>query len=161
SRINRNHRTTPSLGLVPDKALELGERPGVHPALGFSTPFGLHPLADVLEVFHYDRRAWLDRLNDLLGEDMIAVAVKAPLSVAYTLEMPFCAACAFLLQRSLEMKQPTFDCLPRLLAQEAVVRGDSGATDAQIDADDLIGRLDFWRGNRDNDVQPPMSISLD
>src|SRR5262249_12775856 len=40
-------------------------------------------------------------------------------------------------------------------------RGDSGATDAQIDADDLIGRLDFWRGNRDNDVQPPMSISLD
>ena len=160
SRVNRNHRTTPFLGFVPDKALELGERPGVHSALGFGTPFGLHSPSDVLEVFQHDRSSRLNSLNDLLGEYMIAVAAEASLSVAEELEMPFCAACAFLLQCSLEMKQPTFDCLPRLLAQEAVAARHSGTADTQIDANDLISRLDLWGRNRNDDMQPPMPIPL-
>src|SRR5947208_1050405 len=53
--IDPSHPTAPFLGLVPDKALELGKRPGVHPALGLRAPFGLHPLANVLEVFQHDR----------------------------------------------------------------------------------------------------------
>jgi hypothetical protein len=63
--INPSHRTTPFLGLVPDKALELSKRPGVHPAPGFGTPSRLHPLPNVVEVFQYDRRAWSGGLNDL------------------------------------------------------------------------------------------------
>jgi hypothetical protein len=35
SRIDRNHYTTPFLGLVPDKALQLGKRPGVDTAARF------------------------------------------------------------------------------------------------------------------------------
>jgi hypothetical protein len=85
--VDPSYRTTPFLGLVRNKALELGERPGVHPTLGFGTPFGLHPLANVLEVFQDNRSARLDRLNDLLGEHMIAVAAKAPLSVAHPFEI--------------------------------------------------------------------------
>src|SRR6266508_507071 len=158
--VNPSHRTTPFLGLVRDKALELGERPGVHSALGGRAPLGLHPLTNVLEVFQNDRPAWLDGLNDLLGEHMIAVVAEAPLSVAYTFEMSFRAARAFLLQRSLEMKQSAFDCLPALLTQETVVRRDSRARDAQIDADNLIGRRNVWSKNRDDDVQPPPAITL-
>src|SRR5262245_59743641 len=59
SRIDRNHRTTPFLGLVRNKAPELSERPGVHTALGRRAPLGLHPLANVLEVFQNNRRARL------------------------------------------------------------------------------------------------------
>ena len=76
SRINRNHPTTSFLGLVPNKALELSERSGVHTALGRRAPLGLHPLANVLEVFQNNRRAWLGRLNDLLAEDMIGILPK-------------------------------------------------------------------------------------
>src|SRR5439155_23981650 len=90
--VNPSHRTTPFLGLVRDKALELSKRPGVHPAPGLGTPLGLHPLTNVFEVFQYDRAARLDGLNDLFGEHMITVAAEAPLSVAYTFQVPFCAA---------------------------------------------------------------------
>src|SRR5262249_44325268 len=102
--IDPSHRTTPFLGLVRDKAPELGERPGVHPALGFAAPFGFHPLANVLEVFQNDRRAGRDRLNDLLGEHMIAVTAEAPLPTPYALEMPFGATCPFLLPRPLALQ---------------------------------------------------------
>src|SRR5215212_1453588 len=34
SRVNRNHRTTPSLGFVRDKGFELGKRPAMNTALG-------------------------------------------------------------------------------------------------------------------------------
>jgi hypothetical protein len=112
SGINPNHRTTPFLGLVPDKALELSKRPGMHPALGFRAPLGLHPLADVFEVFQHDRAAWFNRLNDLLREHMITVAAEAPLPPPYTLEMPFCAARAFLLQPTLQVEQSPLSGLP-------------------------------------------------
>jgi hypothetical protein len=35
SRVDRNHRTPPFLGFVPDKALELRERPAVDTPLRF------------------------------------------------------------------------------------------------------------------------------
>src|SRR5262245_23483045 len=51
--VNPSHRTTPFLGLVPDKALELSKRPGVHSTLGCRAPSGLHPFANVFEVFQH------------------------------------------------------------------------------------------------------------
>src|SRR5262249_10638773 len=156
-----SHHTTPFLGLVPDKPLELGKRPSVHPSLGFRAPFGLHPVADVLEVFQNNRRAGRGGLNDLLGEHMIAVAAEAPLPVAYTFQMPFCALCALLRERTFQVEQPTFDRLPYLLTQEAVVRCDGRTRQTKIDAYDLISQFDFWSGNRHDNVQPPAPIALD
>ena len=124
--INPSHRTTPFFGFVPDKALTLGKRPGVHAAPGFGMPSGFHALANARKVFQDDGSARLDGLNDLLGEHMIAVTAEVLLSVAHTLEMPFCAARPFLLQRAREIKQPTFDRLPPLLAQKAIVGCDGG-----------------------------------
>jgi hypothetical protein len=120
SRVNRNDHTTPFLGFVPDKALELRERPGVHSALGRTSPFRLHPLTDVFEVLQDNRSALTDRLNDLPGEHMIAVAPEASLPPPHPFEMASGRLCALLLQRPLEVEQPSFDCLPRFLAQEAV-----------------------------------------
>src|SRR6266542_2106795 len=85
--VNPSHRTTPFLGLIPDKTLELGERPAVHPALGFCAPFRLHPFANIFEVFQNNRRAGLGRLNDLLRKHMIAVTAEAPLSVAHPFQV--------------------------------------------------------------------------
>jgi hypothetical protein len=107
--IDPSHPTTPFLGLVRDKALELSKRPGVHPTPGFGLSSHLHPLTNVFEVFQHDRRAWRGGLNDLFGKHMIAVAPEAPLSVAKEFQVPFGRLCALLLQYALEMKQPPFD----------------------------------------------------
>ena len=76
SRIDRDHRTTPLFGLVLNFRLEAGEWPRVYPALGFRAPFGLHPCANLLEVFHYDRAAWLGSPHDLLAQDVIGIPPK-------------------------------------------------------------------------------------
>src|SRR5215212_7555977 len=41
SRVNRNHRTTPSLGFVQGKGFELSERPTMHAAAGFGFALAL------------------------------------------------------------------------------------------------------------------------
>jgi len=71
--VNHGYHTTPFLGLVRDKTLELGERPGVHPALGRRSPLCLHPLSDVFEIFQHDRAPWLDSPLDLLTEHMVTI----------------------------------------------------------------------------------------
>src|SRR6266487_3819935 len=71
--VNPDHCTAAFLGLVLNKAAKLGERPGVHPALGLGASFGLHSFADIFEVFQHNRRAWLGSPYDLLTEHMIGV----------------------------------------------------------------------------------------
>src|SRR6266511_4484359 len=67
SRVNRNHRTTPFLGLVRDFRLETGERPAMHPALRFAAPFRFHTLANVFQVLQHDRAARRGSLHDLFA----------------------------------------------------------------------------------------------
>ena len=60
SRVNRNHRATPFLGLVPDKPAQLRERPGVDTTPRFRLTAHPGAFADVFEVFQHQCRAWLD-----------------------------------------------------------------------------------------------------
>ena len=159
SRVNRNHRTTPFLGFVLDKGFELRERPAMHAAAGFGA------LRLIFVRFRMSVRFSSTIVapgstdgHDLLTQDMIAVAAEARLLVAHPFQMPFGRLRALLLQRPLEMKQPAFDRLPRPLAQEAIVARDGGPHDAQINANHLIGWRDIWRGNRDDDMQPPAAM---
>src|SRR5262245_15418598 len=85
SRVNRNHRTAAFLSFVPDLHLEALSRPRMHPAFGSGAPFGLHPLANVFEVFQHDRRSWIGSRDDLLTEHMIGILPK-PRSA--TLQLP-------------------------------------------------------------------------
>lgn len=77
SRVYRNHRTTPFLGLVRNVRLESRKRPRVHPALRLRAPLGLHVLAHACEVFQHNRCTRLSGRNNLLGEDVIGSASKA------------------------------------------------------------------------------------
>ena len=67
SRVYRNHRTTPFLGLVLDEAAQLGEFPAMHAAGCFGLPPDLSVLADVGQILDHDRRAGRNRPDDLLG----------------------------------------------------------------------------------------------
>src|SRR6266511_779948 len=136
-------------GLVPNKCFQLRERPGMDSALRLGLAPRLRALPNVLEVFQYDRRSWLHRPNDLLGEHMIAVTAEAGLLVAYATQVAFGRPAALLLQRPFEVKQPPLSRLPRLLAQEVVLGCDGGASESQIHADDLLGggNLRGWRAH--------------
>ena len=161
TRIDRDHRTTPLFGLVLNFRLEAGEWPRVYPALSFRAPFGLHPCANMLEVFHHDRAAWLGGPHDLLAQDVIGIPPKPCSPALDPFQMPFGAFRASLLQRAGQREVAALDRLPLLLAKKLVVRRDRWTVDAQIDADQLIR----WRNVRcrdaHDDVQPPLPIPLD
>jgi hypothetical protein len=92
---------------------------------------------------------------------MIAIAAEASLPPPHPPQMASGRLCALLLQHSLEVEQPPFDCLPLLLAQEAVGAKGGRTCDAQIDADDLSGRRNVYFGDTHNNVQPPFTVPLD
>jgi hypothetical protein len=159
SWINHDHRTTSFFGLVLDFRLEARKRPRVHPSLGLSAPFGLHPLPKVFEVFQHDRRAWPGGRHDLLAEDMIGIFPKSRPTLFQLSQMPFGRLCAPLLQGADVLEVATFDRFPASLAQEAVVRRDRRTVDTQVDANNRISRFNLRRLNREGDVQPPCAVS--
>ncbi len=161
SRVNRNHRTAPFLGLVLDKTLELRERPRVDPPLRFGLAPHPRPCADVFKVFQHERSARLDRAHDLLGQHMIAITPEAPLPMAQAFEVPLGTAAALLLRRLLELEQPSLDCLPGAFTQEAVSGRHCQAAQSQVDADHLLGGRDLRGKNTHDDVQPPAPVARD
>jgi hypothetical protein len=128
SRVDRNHRTTPFLGFVPDKALQLRKRPAMHTPAGVRFAPDLRALAYVGQVFQHDRRTRLDRRHDLLTQHMIAITTKTGLFPAQPAQVPLRAAGALLLQLPFQMKQPSLDRLPGAFAQKVVGAGDGGRT---------------------------------
>src|SRR5436305_10117913 len=98
SRIDRHHRTTPFLGFVPDKTFELSERPGVNAPLCFGLTTHLRALANIFQVFHHDRPTRFDQLDNLSGENVIAITTETSLPVTRPTQMPFGAPCALCLQ---------------------------------------------------------------
>ena len=146
SRVNRNHRTTPSLGFVQGKGFELGKRPAMHAAAGFGALPDLRALPNVGQVFQHNRSARFDCRNDLLTQHMIVVAPEARLFPAYPLQVALGRLRALLLQGALQVKQLAFNRFPCPLAQEAIGTRDGGPHDAKINTDNLICRCDFRRG---------------
>jgi hypothetical protein len=139
SRIDRNHHTTPFLGLILDFCLEARKRPRVHPAFGLASPLCLHPFTNVFEVFQNNRRTWLGGLDDLLTQHMISIRAETRTTAFQLPQMPFGAFRAFLLQGAHVLEVATFDRLPAPPSQETVVRRDRRAVDAQVHADTLAG----------------------
>src|SRR5258706_2138749 len=165
SRIDRDHRTTPFLGLVLDFGFETQKRPAMHAAFGlplFGGTLALPgPLADVVKVFQHDRITRAGAGHDLLTQDVISILPKPRPSAFELSQMPFGRLGAFLLQRADLPKISSFDRFPAPLSQEVIVRCDRRSIEAQVHTYDLIGWLDFWRRNSNDDVQPPRTIFLD
>src|SRR5258708_39893657 len=76
SRIDPDHATAGSLRLVLQEAAYLRERPGMQSAAGCSSAL-LHARADVSQVLHDDGRPGPDRLDNSLGQNVIAVSAEA------------------------------------------------------------------------------------
>jgi hypothetical protein len=155
SRVNRNHRTTPFFGFVLYKGFQLSERPAMNTALGLGLVSAFHPLADIGQVFNYNRRTRLRRTDDLLTQDMVVVPAKARLLATETFQVPLGRLRAFLLELALQVKQLAFGCLPAPLSQELIGARNGGSDNPQVNPNHLIGWRNLRRGHGDNNVQPP------
>ena len=158
--IHEPHRYPNLLGLVPDEGLQLLERPSVQ-ATGLPAVTDLDPSPDVLQVFEDDGAAGLHGDDDLLREDVVAVAPEAGLSAAHLLQVPFGGLGARGLERPAETEVAFFDPPPTALTEEAVVGYDGGAGKAKVNADHIGRRSDLRRGHIYRDVEPPTPLAFD
>ena len=159
--VNPSHRTTPFLGFVRNKRLQLRKRPAMHPATGFGALADLRALADVRQVLQHQRCAGRRRLDNLLAQDMIAITAKAGLLPTRLPQMPPGAFAALALKLALEVEQPPLNRFPCGLAQKAVGARDGGLGDPQVNADNRIRRRYDRGGHRHDHMQPPDTAPVD
>ena len=123
--------------------------------------FGCDPPTDVRQIFQDNRAAWLGSHDDLLTQDMIAVAAKPGLSAPHLPQVALGALRPRCLQDPTQFEGETFEGSPAFLTEKLIGARDSWLRQAQIDPHDLVCRLDDRRGDVYHDMQPPGAIMLD
>ena len=130
-RIDMDDLDTLERRLVRDERSKAGEAPRVDPPpVRPSASLGVLP--DVREVLEDERVAGLDRLDQPLREDVVAVAAETCQTVAETPKMSTGRSGAFALEPAAKREQSFFDGPPSGIAQEFSVAHYGGAADATI-----------------------------
>ena len=160
SRVNPDHRTAPFLSLVLDETFDLSEGPTVEPSFSFGLLFGPHTLTDIGQVFQHDCATSGNGLDDLLGEDVIAVAPEPCLGLADLFEVPLGRFCSPGLKSAPQLEQPVFDGPPRLLSEEKVIGRDSRLSESEVYAYNGINGSNLWGRNGDGNVHGPTTIAV-
>ena len=158
--VNPSHRQSAFLCLVRDERKELGERPAVHTAFGCGLAFGPHALADVGEIFENQRASRGGSLDELLRQDVITVTPKSGLLAPQMPQVSLGTLAATGLQAPLQPEVTSFSRFPRLLPQKLISRGHCRLCQTQINANHVLCRGDHGRIDGDDDMQPPLPISM-
>ena len=157
-RINRRHRTTSTLSLIPYEGANLSKRPRMQASCLHTVPL-LDSRANVGQILQHNRPARRRSGDNLLTEYVITIPSKAGLLAPDAVQMPLGALGAFGLEGALQLEEAGFPVAPPLLPQEAIVRRDGGLVEAQIDTDNLGRRSNLGSGQRHDDVQPPVVVT--
>ena len=157
-RIDPDHATAGTLGLVRQKAPYLCERPGMQSAAGCSSAL-LGSRADVSQVLHDDGRTWADRLDNALGQNVIAVSAEAVNLSSKLAQRSLRGPGAFRLQRAPASEVASVNFTPVPSTQKARVTGHRWTTQTQIDANGhaAVSELFVWQSN--DRVQPELAVS--
>ena len=147
-----------SFSLILKESLELGEAPGVEPAFGFTTR-GFDTAPDVGEVLNHDSRAWLNTFENRGGKDMVAIPSESLFTTSEASKVPSSRLSTFGLQLTPEAKDTLNHFLHVPISMKAVIRGDSGTRDSQVNTNGLAitGERDI--GQTDNDVEEEMPLA--
>jgi hypothetical protein len=159
-RVNPSYRQAAFFRLVRDEGSQLSKRPAMHAALRCCLALGTHALANIGEVFEYKRTTRFGTLDELFGQDMIAVTAKPGLLVSEAAHMSFGTLRATLLQAALEAKVTSLGSLPGFPTEELIRRGDSRMCKPEIDADNLLCLDNCGYRASDHDMQPPATITM-
>ena len=150
---------TESFRLVLQETLELGKAPGVKLALGFPTR-GFGAGSDVGEVLHNDCCTGFDAVKGRGGKSVIAIPSETLFAASEASKVALSRLSAFGLQSTSKAKDSFNNFTHMPVAVKAVVRGDGGTCDSQVNADGLpiAGERDI--GQTDNDVEAEMPLTI-
>jgi hypothetical protein len=148
------HDRADILSFVGGEASKLGIAPTVMPT-PLAPPSLLGACADLGQVLDHDHAARPCALDNLFGENVVAIPPKQSLSAAHLFQMPLGRFRAFGLEFALEPEIPRFNLLPFSLPKELGGGCDGWSVDAEVNPDDATGRNEFRRLNVHDGVQPP------
>lgn len=131
-RINIDHRDTLFDSLIFDEGLELPESPRAVNIPLLSPYFGM--LSDVLEIFHRNILAFLQRFHYLLAYYVVNRSHPFPLSAGKPYQNTFGASRAFGLERSPELLIMSPDMLGLLPRESQAIGAGRYIADAQVHA---------------------------
>src|SRR6516165_3767214 len=141
--------------LVADHPLQLRKAPGVN-------AFRFARLTNPVEVFEDDPLIVRFRVgHDLFADAVIGVRDKTPLTTRDTLERPFGALATVGLERSSRPFVAGFFVANILRHVELLVRRNSHATEAEIDAEAALWLFNLWLRDRDRNVQVEVPLAID
>lgn len=141
-----------SLSLVFKKALELGEAPRVEPPFGFAAR-GFNTRTDVGEILNHDSGAGLNVMQDRGRDNVIAIPSEALFTPSEASNVSPGTLRTVGLQCTSKSKGALDNFFHVPVAMKAIVRGHSGASDAQVHADCLATGDEFNVGKFDDDMQ--------
>jgi hypothetical protein len=149
-----------SLRLILKESLELGEAPGMEPALGFPAG-GFDAAPDVGKVFHNDSCPGLNAVKDRGGKNVVAISSESLFTTSKDSEMPLGRLRSLSLQRTSETKDTLDDFFHMPVAVKAVVRSDSRSGNPQVNADSLAVRskLNIRQADDNVKVKPALAVN--
>ncbi len=157
-RIDPDHATAGILCLVFQEAAYLRERPRMQSAVGCSSAL-LHSRADVSQVLYDDGRTRADRLDNALGQNVIAVSAETVDLSSKLAERSLRGLGAFRLQRASASEVASINFTPVPSTKKVRVTGHRWTTQAQIDADGNAGVSELFVWQSDDRVQPELAVS--
>src|SRR5712692_8765865 len=158
TRIDPDHATAGILCLVLQEAAYLSERPRMQSAAGGSSAL-LHARADVIQILHDDGRTRADRLDNALGQNVIAVSAETVDLSSKLAERSLRGPGAFRLQHASASEVASINFTPAPRTKKARVTGHRWTTQTEIDADGnaSVSELLVWQS--DDRVQPELAVS--
>jgi len=158
TRIDPDHATAGILCLVLQEAAYLRERPGMQSAAGCSSALP-GSRTDASQVLHDDGRSRADRLDNALGQNVIAVSAEAVDLSSKLAQRSLRGPGAFRLQRASASEVASINFTPAPSAQKARVTGNRWTTQTQIDADGNAGVSELLVWECHDRVQPELAVS--
>jgi hypothetical protein len=160
TRVNTHNLTAMPLCLVFNHSPQTGKAPLVHLAFQASAFTGFHPSANFRQILNHNNTAGRNALNDALTHHMVTVRAKTGQAITKLFQATLGALCSFALQAALALKVSAFNVLPTAFAKEAVIVGNGGSRDAEINSDNFTRHSRFQFRQRQNNVQKEVPIAL-
>lgn len=160
ARVHVGHRDAVQRGLALQHRLLPPEAPRVHPMarVGAKTP---RPQSDVRQVFQHQRGATGQRVEQLLGEHLIAPTPKPRPLPRATLQATLGGFGAFGLEAALRTEILSVDLVPVRVAEGRSVRQRGGDDDAAVASDDRLGKSRFGDLRGHGEGEPPAAPRID
>jgi hypothetical protein len=151
------------LGFVESKAVELRKTPTMQATFRVSvlsvlaTPH-LGVFTNIGQVLKDNRCAWLGMLDDMFGENVVAIPVESHLLLTHLFQVAFGTFCSFGLQFAAETETAAVNLFPVATAEKLTGRSHGGSVQSEVYPDNFFARGDNRFRDGNYHMQPPFAF---